>query len=267
MAESSAERPARPSLIDTRMCETVMFCSNCGVQASGNFCSSCGSRLAAPVAEAAPLPAPPRLAPELNGLVPARAAAPPAPRTATQQPEPSGLAGNAWWQEHRYEELIQYNDVRRAIVEHARQARKGLSAEEFLKHCDAIFKPMGPISMTSVAAIVVPLYASWGIETKRTRSQTFSHPIGKTIIAVLCSLARTGRKLKEVHQGEDGCVVEATLPSDIWSWEGEILVTIQRAGHGSHVSGATRVPGTWFDWGKGSKCLDDLMKDCQWLLR
>jgi hypothetical protein len=244
-----------------------MFCSNCGARASGNFCSSCGSRLTVPTAEIAASPAPPKLAPELEGLVPARAAAPPVLRASAPTPESSGLAGHGWWQEHRYEELLQYSDVRQAIVEHARQAPKGLSAEEFLKHCDAIFKPMGPIPMTSVAAIIVPMYASWGIEMKRTRSQTFAHPVGKTIVAVLCSLARTGRKLKEVHQGEDGCIVEALLPSDMWSWEGEILVTIQRASHGSHVSAATRVPGSLFDWGKSSKCLDDLMKDCQWLLR
>ena len=28
-----------------------MYCSHCGVKASGNFCSGCGSRLASPVEE------------------------------------------------------------------------------------------------------------------------------------------------------------------------------------------------------------------------
>jgi hypothetical protein len=55
----------------------------------------------------------------------------------------------------------------------------------------------------------------------------------------LCSLAHNGQPLKQVRQFADGCVFEAVLPSDMWSFEGGIFVAINRDHLGTKVIAAT----------------------------
>jgi len=202
-----------------------MYCSQCGAKASGNFCSQCGARLTAP--EATPLP--------------------------TQ----------GWKDEVRYQVLLQFPEVRMRIERHAAQARKGLTGEQFLELCDKAFIPLTDVSLSKVASLVVPIYTRLGIGTGKSQRKVLAAPIGLILVAALCSLARYGRSLKQVHQGQDGCVLEAVLPSDMWSWEGELIVSIQRDRAGTLVEAATQIPGQFFDWGKSKQCLTQLFEDLE----
>jgi hypothetical protein len=67
--------------------------------------------------------------------------------------------------------------------------------------------------------------------------------------------------MQKVHQGEDGCVIEATLPSDIWSLAGELIVSIHRCPPGTQVEAEAKIAGQLYDWGKCQKCLDGLFAD------
>ena len=113
---------------------------------------------------------------------------------------------------------------------------------------------------------MVPIYSRLGIRTGKSRSAVVAAPVGKGLVAAVCSLARYGRSLKRVHQGEDGCVLEAVLPSDIWSWEGEVVVSVRRDRAGTQVEAATKIQGQLFDWGKSRRCLDQLFEDVESLL-
>lgn len=205
------------------------FCSECGSQAEGKFCWNCGKPLKAP-------------------------------RSSSHVPTPHAFPD--WSEEFRYEELLKVPEVRTLIERHSVQAVKKVSGEQFLELADVVYKPlMGGLSLTKVAGIIQPLYASWGISTGQTRSQAFRKPVGKMIVSVLCSLARHGQTLKHVEQGSDGCVIQALLPSDIWALAGDLIITVQRDGTGTRIDAATKIGGQLFDWGKSKRCLEDFFRE------
>lgn len=201
-----------------------MYCSNCGANASGNFCSECGSRLGKQVEEAV-----------------------------------DAIVLIDWRHEIRYDVVLQAAEVRDLISQHAAQASKQISGEQFLELCDKLFST--PVSLSTVASLVQPLFARLGIQTGKARAICFAAPCGVTLVAVLCSLARHRQSLKKVHQGQDGCVLEAVLRSDLRSLAGELFVSVQRSGAESQVQAATKIPGQYFDWGKSSQCLSQLFED------
>lgn len=199
-----------------------MFCSNCGAEVSGNFCSKCGA--------------------PLNDVS-----------------YSSAVAAQDWSQEVRYEKLIRIAEIREMISRHASMAKKGLSGEGFLAISDKVI-PLG-FSLEKLGAVLQPIYAQLGIKTGKEYSETLSSPPGIVIVAALCSLARHGQVMQQVRQFEDGCLLEATLPSDMWSWEGTLYITVRKAGTGTRVDGATKIKGQLFDWGKSRRCLETLFAD------
>jgi len=138
-------------------------------------------------------------------------------------------------------------------------SKKRLSGEDFLALCDKIV-PLG-FSLEKTAELVVPIFAKLGAKAGKEHSETLSRPPGSVIVAALCSLARQGQVLQQVRQLEDGCLLEATLPSDMWSWSGRVYVSIRRAGAETVVDGATKIEGQLFDWGKSKRCLEALFAD------
>jgi hypothetical protein len=79
------------------------------------------------------------------------------------------------------------------------------------------------------------------MKTGKTRSASFNKPPGKILVALLYSLSRNGRKVCRVQQGQDGCVIEAIIPSDLWSWEGNLIVSVQSKGDDTYPSCVTIV--------------------------
>ncbi len=200
-----------------------MYCSNCGTEASGNFCSRCGA--------------------PLNNAV---------------QVVDSEADGD-WSKEVRYEVLVRFSEVREKISRHAGMAKKGVSGEEFLGFIDKVV-PMG-FSLEKLGSVVQPVYAQLGIETGKEHIEIIASPPGVVIVAAICSLARHGQVLQRVHQFDDGCLIEAILPSDIWSFEGEVLVAVRVEGDGSRVEVGTKIKGQLYDWGKSKRCLETLFSD------
>ena len=201
-----------------------MYCSNCGRQAAGNFCSGCGAKLGAsvlPVARAIVLP--------------------------------------DWRDEVRHAELLRHPEVRDRIARSVAKAVKGMSGEKWLELFDKLAKP--PVSFKTVVEIAQPLYARLGIGTGKARSELLDSPPGAVIVGVLCSLARHGREVTDVHQGEDGCVIDATLPSDLLAMAGTLVVTVRKARSGTRVEAATTIPSQLFDWGKSRRCLDQFFAE------
>ena len=207
-----------------------MFCSECGKPAHGKFCSHCGTPLAveSPQLHVADDVVLVELVPELETEV-------------------------------RYEAILSFPGVREKIERHARLAPKRLSAEQFLALADKLV-PMG-ISMEGLAGVIQPLYARLGVKTGKERRHQVPAPVGQVIVRALCSLARHGQKLQNVTQAADGCLLEAVLPSDVFSTEGSLLVSVHGNGSLSAVSGVTQIGGQWFDWGKSNRCLDQLFQD------
>jgi len=207
-----------------------MFCSECGKSAHGKFCTHCGTPLAieGPQLYVADDVVPVELVPELETEV-------------------------------RYEAILKFPGVREKIERHSLMAPKRLSAEQFLALADKLV-PLG-VSLEGLAGVIQPLYARMGVKTGKERRHQVPAPVGQVIVRALCSLARHGQKLQNVTQAADGCLLEAVLPSDLFSSEGSLLVSVHGKGSLSAVSGVTHIGGQWFDWGKSNRCLEQLFVD------
>lgn len=166
-----------------------------------------------------------------------------------------------WEQELRYSELMRIIEVRALIDEHARMSRRGITGEQFLELCEKIAPHGVPLQL--VASLIQPLYASWGIGTGKQRVVPIAAPVGRVMVRVLCSLAKQGQSLRHVKQASDGCLFEAALPSDLWSFEGDLLIAVRPNGSHTEVQAATKIKGQLFDWGKSNRCLDRLLADLQ----
>ncbi len=205
-----------------------MFCSECGAKVAGNFCWKCGARLVRPA-------------------------------EAEQRSPMSESTPIDWTNETRYEIISRHPQVRELLARQAALAKKSLTGEEFLAAVDKIAKFGVPLA--TLAEIAQPLYVRLGLGTGKSRSETFDLPPGRVIVGVLCSMAWRGQTLRSVEQAPDGCVLGAALPSDMWSLEGDLFVTIRRFESGTRVEAATKVRGQLFDWGKSKAVLNDLFTD------
>jgi hypothetical protein len=228
-----------------------MYCSECGKPASGKFCANCGTPLMSAGGTTAVSTAPATV-PWVNTIT-----VPPAPHI----PLPVETFIVDWENEWRYEELIKVPEVRQTLERHAKMARTPISAEQFSKIADKLLQ--NPLPSDKLAAFAQPLFGSFGIRTGKERIATIDAPIGRTLLRVLCSLARHGQSLRRVKQEADGCVFDALLPSDPMSLEGELIVAVHRQGSRAQVKAATNITGQIFDWGKSRRCLDAFFEDLQ----
>lgn len=276
-----------------------MFCSDCGTKASGRFCSQCGAKLPTqsstrpeatisqtwddddlpdigdtildedgltslsmyeePAAddfdevEFVDDEAPTQLAWPKHA--PCRQDAGQAKNTASEQ------ASNTdetlvvdWAYEVDYDTLAEQPWIRRQLQFAANRAKGGVSAEKWLGLFDNI------VPGTSLVAIAVqPLYEQLGVQTGKSEAAVVAKPIGFAMFEVLKFLAENGQQLIEVQQAEDGCLLVATIPSDIWSFKGTLYVQLQFAGDDTRVELRTVIPGQMFDWGKSTRLLDRVL--------
>ncbi len=177
-----------------------MFCSECGQEASGKFCSSCGHRL-------------------------------------HQLPQDTERAGDEfgpidWTTLTDYTTMIGIPEVRDRIAQHAHGAKKKLTGEEFLECCDKVLTPLtGGVPLAMIAKFTQPISEKLGLKTGQARVQRLAEPPGKVLVAVLSSLAENNQQLGEVTQLPNGCIIRAAMPSDLWSLKGDLIVTVRYEGN------------------------------------
>lgn len=213
-----------------------MYCAECGQTVRGKFCSNCGARASDRPVEIDPHASSDELT--LADVV------------------------DGWAHEVRYEQILQFPAVRATIQQHARQAPKRMSGEQFLALADKLVPQ--PVSMEGLAAVTQIVLTRLGVKTDQRREERISAPIGEAIVRALCSLARNGQKIREVTQAADGCVIEAAQPSDLWSLEGTLLIAVRRHpddAEAAAVSATATINGQMFDWGKNRRSLDGLFGD------
>jgi hypothetical protein len=210
-----------------------MFCSECGVQAEGKFCWSCGKPL-------------------LQGGLPSTKA--------------DGGVVNAppcdWTELTDCQSLIAILEVRERIAQHAAKAKKRFTGEDFLAVCDKVFAPMsGGVPLALIAKIAQPIAERLGLKTGKTRSERMVERPGTVIVAVLCSLAQNAQQIREATSATNGCTITASIPSDMWSLNGDLVVTVRAEGKITVVESGLTIPGQMYDWGKCNRVLDRLFDE------
>lgn len=215
-----------------------MYCSECGVKGTGKFCRACGNRLTATDVG--------------RGQ-----------QQVDAEFDPTVVLAIDWSDLIDYEQLIAIPAVRDQIARAAAQAKKRLTGEEILDlYGKAMDKLTGvPLPMSALAGFAQTAYAKMGVKTGKSRSAAFAVPPGEMLVRLLCSLAKEGRAVRDVHQLSDGCIVKAALPSDLFALEGYLIVAVVRQGRATRVDAHTDIPGQMFDWGKSTRCLETLLRE------
>jgi hypothetical protein len=218
-----------------------MFCSECGQSATGKFCWSCGKALQKVAA------------PELK-IVPAESK--------------SEASLHDWTTSIDCHAIVAVPAVRDRIKASASRAKARMSGEKFLEICDGFLSPLtGGVPFTAIAKLSQPISERLGLKTGKSRTQFFPQPPGTVLVAVLCSLAENGQQIGNIIQAQDSCTLEAALPSDIWSLQGNLRACIRRANAGTSIDVEILIPGQIYDWGKSKRALDRLFDDATQLSR
>lgn len=210
-----------------------MFCSECGVEAAGKFCWSCGK----PLARGEGVPVEPI---ELTPIVPV-----------------------VNWQEMTdVQQLIAVPEVRERIALHAARAKKKFSGEDFIECCDKFLGPLtGGVPMSLIAKIAQPISEKLGLKTGKERSHRFAERPGVVLVSLLCWLAENGHTLRDVSHSAGYCTITSAVPSDIWSLKGNLEVTVRVEGRATIVEAALTIPGQVYDFGKSNRILEQLFGD------
>lgn len=211
-----------------------MFCSQCGAhcQADDRFCSSCGAPL----------------------------------RTSVLSPQPGAAAQGSpadWSEIVDYRMLIAIPEVHDRVAHAAAQASAPMSAADFLAVADKALAPLvsSTVPTESIMQLVQPIYERMGIRTGKTQTEEVRWPTGRVIVAVLCSCARHGMTIGAVHQGADGVVIEATLPSSALALSSTLVATIARSPSATSLQAAAASKGQLYDWGRSKRTLQTLFED------
>ncbi len=177
----------------------------------------------------------------------------------------SSNQANSWENEIRYEKLMAIPHIRETISGYASTAKRKMTGEEFLGLYDKAFKPLTGLSMSKIGNRSQQLYLSLGVKTGKTQKERFKHAAGRVIVRVLCSLAQNAQEIQKAEQAKGGCLIRASVSSDLLSNEGSLEIKVQDLGQGmgTFVEAATLIPGQLLDWGKSKRLLNKLMKDIQ----
>lgn len=201
-----------------------MYCHNCGKEVYGNFCSNCRAKVLE-----------------------------------------EGLSKSKidWTVEKNFDKLIKNPRVREIILKYANESLKKISAQEFLELADTIFESLIGVSTKKVSDLVVPIYQKLGISTGKAERKNFNQPIQQVIVKSLCSLAKNGFPVESYEGASDGLLVTAKIPSDMWTWGGDIIISIEGNNSSSEINIVVKIKGQLYDWGKSKKLINSFLLDMQ----
>jgi hypothetical protein len=200
-----------------------MFCSECGKEASGKFCWSCGQALKQRSAQLA-------VVGQETGV--------------THQTTEVVAAPADWSNITDCQALLAIPEVRERIARHGALCKKKLSGEEFLEACDKYAKVLtGGVPLTLIAQISQPISERLGFKTGKVRRERLAERPGHVLVALLCSMAQNGQQLRDIKQLASGCTLQASIPSDIWSLKGDLVLSVLAEGSVTVVEAATTIHG------------------------
>lgn len=200
-----------------------MYCTECGTRGEGKFCANCGHSL---------------------------------PGEGKYAVEP---AGGDWSNSVDYSVVTANREVQDRLAQATARGEQRLSGDDVAGIVDRVMQPLtGGLSSRVAAKLSKPMTRALGIQTGKSRREFMMAPPGRVMVRLLEVLAEHGQKVLRVEQGEETCRINATIPFDWRSFDGELAVTVSRATGGTYLDAEARVEGQWYDWGKCTKQLDRL---------
>jgi hypothetical protein len=216
-----------------------MFCTQCGRKfgETDRFCAQCGA---------------PKASADSGGE--------PSPATSPPETDPS----IDWRASMNPREIMGHPEVRARIEAVTGANPKGISAEQFYKYARPVMMitgagPAPPLQM--IKDISLPISAKLGMKTSRDVTQGFRNTFGETLAAVLCSLASRSQPVEHITDAANGCIIRSKMLSSIWSWEGDLIITLEAQEAGTLLKGGITVPGQLSDMGQSKRVLNMLIED------
>ena len=214
-----------------------MFCTQCGRKfgETDRFCAGCGAPKAASEAASPSTPKIPETDPSLD-----------------------------WRASMVPREIMGHPEVRARIEAATGANPRGMSAEQFYEFARPVMMitgagPAPPLKL--IKDISLPISAKLGMKTSRDMAQGFRNTFGETLAAILCSLASRSQPLEDITEATNGCVIRSKMLSSIWSWEGDLLITLESKEEGTLMTAAITVPGQLSDMGQSKRVLKALVED------
>lgn len=167
---------------------------------------------------------------------------------------------SSWFHEHRIEVLLLNELVRSRIARYTNGGHKRVGVVDEIEKAFGTGTTAGFVFGISVAGSVF-LQGARGMGSGRKRTENVPWPVGRTIVAVLCSLANRNQELADVAQGSDGCTLAAKVSFSAFSVPAILTVSIRRDESGCLVEAGTQMPSGVIDWGKSKRILEGLYTD------
>lgn len=136
-----------------------------------------------------------------------------------------------------------------------------MSGEEFLTSAAKVVSI--PLPVGTIGASLSRGYAALGVKTGKTQSHVIEQPYGYVLLAVLAFLAANSMPIVDVADRECQCLIQAVLPSNMFSWKGRVVVTLRADGQRVELEAATKIPGQLYDWGRSNRTLQKLFQAAQ----
>jgi hypothetical protein len=170
-----------------------------------------------------------------------------------------------WRNECRVEALLANPALRLRIEQASQSSSRPMSAEDLLKH-SAIISVIPGLHMLAPTTLVGGLvgqkiWQALGVRVERAASHSYLQPVGQVTVALLCALARNGYPIRRITQGEDGCSLEAKLPSNWQTWKGTITCTVISRSTETDIRIRTIIRGQAMDWGRSERVMSNILEE------
>jgi hypothetical protein len=177
----------------------------------------------------------------------------------------------SWQDEHRIEVLLNHPSIRFRVEQAAQGSSRPMSAERLMKTEMAVIGAIPGLQVIGLAGYLGslaarPIAEARGWRVERSASMSYSQPIGKVTVAMLCALARNGYPIQRTAQRDDGSYLEAVLPSNWQSWKGTLACTVTKKPGGTEIQIKSVIPGKdtvfskgWAD--RGSKVISSILDE------
>ena len=158
-----------------------------------------------------------------------------------------------------YHDIINDERCQRIIQEEAVRAKSGMGSTGFLQYAELVFA--GRLPLAALAALSGKAGQKLDFGRENYGFMTCRQPFSYAVLALLCSFARESLIVKNVMEDTSRCLIEATIPSSIWSLEGKLEAIIVAEEGNTRVLLQAKIFGQWIDWGKTRRLTSKILKD------